>query len=41
MDKAPEHREAYTHLLENPAFRLGETIFYIYVRGTKPTEVER
>jgi len=35
-DPAPEHREGYALLLDEPGFRLGETIFYIYVRGVKP-----
>jgi ubiquinone/menaquinone biosynthesis C-methylase UbiE len=30
----PEHREGYHYLL-NSEFRLGETIFYIYVKGEK------
>lgn len=36
LDPAPEHRESYALLLDDPQFRLGEAIFYIYVRGVKP-----
>ncbi len=32
----PAHREGYALLLEEPGVRLGEGIFYIYVRGRKP-----
>lgn len=37
QDPMPEHRSGYALLLEDPSVRLGEAIFYIYVRGTKPT----
>lgn len=35
-DPDVSHEEAYTILLEKSGFRLGETLFYIYVRGNKP-----
>ena len=35
VDKLPEHQKGYSYLLEDPEFRLGEAIFYIYVRGEK------
>lgn len=35
-DQHAEHRNGYLHLLQDPEFRLGEAIFYIYVRGNKP-----
>ncbi len=35
-DKSPDHNMGYSYLLQNPEFRLGEAIFYIYVRGEKP-----
>lgn len=31
-----EKRRGYAYLLDDPDFRLGEAIFYIYVRGKKP-----
>lgn len=34
-DTSPEHRRGYSLLLDDPKFRLGEAIFYIYVRGKK------
>jgi SAM-dependent methyltransferase len=34
-DTTPERRRGYSLLLEDPEFRLGEAIFYIYVRGEK------
>lgn len=34
-DASPEQRRGYSLLLEDPEFRLGEAIFYIYVRGKK------
>ena len=36
QDSAPDHRKGYALLLEDPAVRLGDGIFYVYVRGTKP-----
>ena len=35
VDKLPEHQKGYSYLLEDPEFRLGEAIFFIYVRGEK------
>ncbi len=35
-DPLPEHRRGYAALLDDASFRLGEAIFYIYVRGAKP-----
>ena len=37
QDPMLEHRSGYSRLLEDPSVRLGDRIFYIYVRGTKPT----
>jgi SAM-dependent methyltransferase len=34
-DTLPERRRGYSLLLKDPEFRLGEAIFYIYVRGKK------
>lgn len=34
-DPVLEHQEGYALLLEDPRLRLGEAIFYIYVRGGK------
>jgi len=34
-DPVPEHQRGYPLLLEDSKFRLGEAIFYIYVRGVK------
>jgi SAM-dependent methyltransferase len=36
MDMSDLHEQAYAYLLDNILFRLGKTIFYIYVRGEKP-----
>jgi SAM-dependent methyltransferase len=36
QDPAPDHRPGYSLLLEESPVRLGESLFYIYVRGTKP-----
>ena len=33
--KSPEQRSAYRLLLDDPEFRLGKAIFYMYVRGKK------
>ncbi len=33
---AAEEPKGFTHLLDEPDFKLGEAIFYIYVRGKKP-----
>ena len=35
QDIAPNHRFGYSLLLDDPSIKLGEGIFYIYVRGTK------
>jgi len=35
-DPAPDHRVGYSLLLEDSPLALGEGIFYLYVRGTKP-----
>jgi arsenite methyltransferase len=35
-DREPGHRAGYTLLLEDQGLRLGEAIFYLYVRGRKP-----
>jgi len=35
-DTVPDHRTAYSLLLEDSSAKWGEGIFYIYVRGTKP-----
>jgi SAM-dependent methyltransferase len=35
-DREPGHRAGYTLLLEDQDLRLGEAIFYLYVRGRKP-----
>lgn len=35
IDASPERQRGYSLLLEDPVFRLGEAIFYIYVRGKK------
>ncbi len=37
-DHAVEHRSGYRFLLEDSPAKLGEGLFYIYVRGTKPTD---
>lgn len=34
-DQVQEHQEGYSLLLDDPRFRLGQAIFYIYVRGVK------
>lgn len=34
-DKSLKRRKGYSLLLEDPEFRLGQAIFYIYVRGKK------
>jgi hypothetical protein len=34
-DASPRRRRGYFLLLEDPEFRLGEAIFYIYIRGKK------
>lgn len=34
-DRVPEHQEGYSLLLDDPKFRLGRAIFYIYIRGVK------
>lgn len=36
QDLVPDHRIGYSLLLEDASVKLGEGIFYIYVRGTKP-----
>jgi SAM-dependent methyltransferase len=36
QDPVPEHRIGYSLLLEDSSVKVGEGIFYIYVRGTKP-----
>jgi ubiquinone/menaquinone biosynthesis C-methylase UbiE len=35
QDPAPEHRPAYAILLDDPRYRLGQGLLYIYVRGEK------
>jgi hypothetical protein len=35
-DRELGHRAGYTLLLEDQDLRLGEAIFYLYVRGRKP-----
>ncbi len=37
QDTAPDHRDAYSFLLEDSPARLGDSLHYIYVRGTKPS----
>lgn len=34
-DPTPEHRAGYKILLDDPELRLGQAVFYIYVRGEK------
>ena len=41
VDELPEHRKGYSYLLEDPEFKLGEAIFYIYVRGEKALKRSR
>jgi len=36
-DYSSSHEIGYTYLLDDPQVRLGRSIFYIYVRGEKPT----
>jgi hypothetical protein len=35
-DRASSHQRGYTFLLDDPDYRLGEAIYYIYLRGDKP-----
>ena len=35
QDITPNHRIGYSLLLDDPSVKLGEGIFYIYIRGTK------
>lgn len=36
-DKNPQHQLGYSYLLDDPSTSLGKAIFYIYVRGEKPS----
>ncbi len=36
MDMSSAHEQGYAYLLDDLLYRLGKTIFYIYVRGQKP-----
>jgi arsenite methyltransferase len=36
-DYSSSHEVGYSYLLDDPQVRLGRSIFYIYVRGEKPT----
>jgi arsenite methyltransferase len=38
-DRATSHQTGYSYLLDDADYRLGETIFYIYVRGDKPVAI--
>lgn len=35
-DRATSHEPGYSYLLDDADYKLGETIFYIYLRGDKP-----
>ena len=35
-DRTPTHQIGYSYLLDDYKYRLGEAIFYIYMRGEKP-----
>jgi SAM-dependent methyltransferase len=36
VDRATSHQTGYSYLLDDFKYRLGEAIFYLYVRGEKP-----
>ena len=38
QDPSPDHSNGYTLLLEDSPAKLGDGIYYIYVRGTKPAD---
>ncbi len=36
QDQAPDHQMGYSLLFEDSPAKLGDGLFYIYIRGTKP-----